>query len=391
MSAPPRVLLVCSGLDHARRGFESFARECFEELQGESEIELELVKASGPEAPRERVARALRRDQRIARTLGRAFRFRPFRLEALTFALGLQPVLRRRSPDLVYVSEWDTAYALARIRPLTRQQRYRILLCNGGLAATGFEHLDHVQELTPAARDYVVARGADPDRHTVLPLGFRIPDELLMPTSAEKVALRNRLTLPERRPVVLTVAALNRTHKRLDYLIEELAALPQPRPFLLMAGEPDGETAGLRELAQARLSPEGFSMRTVPAEEVVSLYRAADTFVLTSLVEAQGRALIEAAGYGLPCLAHDGHVTRFALGDHAMFGDLGKPGELTHMLRAQAARTIDTLRAQAEAAHRHVHSRFSWKHLRPRYVEFLRRVAWAKSTVSSSTAEKLSR
>jgi 1,2-diacylglycerol 3-alpha-glucosyltransferase len=390
MRAPPRVLLVCSGLDHARRGFESFARECFEELQGESEIELELVKASGPEAPREHVARALRRDQRMARTLGRAFRFRPFRLEALTFALGLQPVLRRRSPDLVYVSEWDTAHALARIRPFTRQ-RYRILLCNGGLAATGFEHLDHVQELTPAARDYVVARGADPDRHTVLPLGFRIPDELLVPTSADKAALRNRLGLPERRPIVLTVAALSRTHKRLDYLIEELAALAPPRPFLLMAGEPDSETAALRELAQARLGQEGFSMRTVPAEEVVSLYRAADTFVLTSLAEAQGRALIEAAGHGLPCLAHDGPVTRFALGDHAMFGNLGRPGELTRMLRAQAALTIDTLRAQADAAHRHVHLRFSWKHLTPRYVEFLRRVAWAKRTVSSSTAEKLSR
>ena len=32
MTTVPRVTLVCSGLDHARRGYESFARECFDAL-----------------------------------------------------------------------------------------------------------------------------------------------------------------------------------------------------------------------------------------------------------------------------------------------------------------------------------------------------------------------
>ena len=159
---------MCSGLDHAQRGYESFARECFEPIRDDPGVELELVKASGSPAGREHVAPTLRRDRAVALQLGRAFRFQPFRLEAAAFALGLQRLLERARPDVVYVSEWDTAQILARLR-MIRRQRFALLLCNGGFASQGFDHLDHVQELTPAARDYVVQRGADPHRHTVLP------------------------------------------------------------------------------------------------------------------------------------------------------------------------------------------------------------------------------
>ena len=386
LAVRPRILLVCSGLDHARRGYESFARECFQELVDEPGIELELVKASGPRAAQERVAWALRRDQRLAEGLGRLAGFRPFRLEALTFGLGLQPLLARRTPDLVYVSEWDTARTLARLRSLSRRP-FRILLSNGGFAVAGFDHLDHVQELTPAARDHVLGLGADPARHTVLPYGFAIPRDLTELSPEERIALRGRLGLPERRPILLSVAALNRQHKRLDYVIEELAAIPAPRPFLLMAGEPGAETPGLRELAEARLGGDGFAMRTVPAEEVISLYRAADLFVLGSLAEMQGRALVEAAAYGIPCIAHDDAVMRFALGSAAMFGDFTRSGSLAQLLQAHQERGAQELRTQAERAHEHVYERFSWDRLRPRYVELLRAVGRANSTVSSSSGE----
>ncbi|MEA2458880.1 MAG: hypothetical protein QOC95_1852, partial [Thermoleophilaceae bacterium] len=59
---PPRVLLACSGLDHAWRGFESFARDCFEELRDDPEVDIELVKGSGAPARRERSVRCLTRD-----------------------------------------------------------------------------------------------------------------------------------------------------------------------------------------------------------------------------------------------------------------------------------------------------------------------------------------
>src|SRR5436305_5069901 len=165
MAGAPNVWIVSSGLDHARRGFELSARECFEALVGERGVQLELVKGSGNQGSHERVARTLRRDRTFARALGRARGVQPYRVEALAFAFSLLPQLMRRHPDLVYVSEWDTARGLARLRSLTGH-RFKLLLSNGGFVSTGFDLVDHVQELTPAGWQYVVDRGADPETHT---------------------------------------------------------------------------------------------------------------------------------------------------------------------------------------------------------------------------------
>jgi glycosyltransferase involved in cell wall biosynthesis len=390
MMPAPRVLLVCSGLEHARRGYESFARECFDALVDEPAVGLELVKGSGRAGPREHVARTVRRDHAAARVLGRVLRLRPFRLEALAFAVSLQPLLARQAPELVYVSEWDTAWALAKLRAITRQL-FKLLLCNGGFAASGFGHLDHVQQLTPAARDYVVARGADPAKHTVLPLGFNIQRELMLPAADERAALRRALQVPEDRSIVLSTAALNSSHKRLDYLIEELATLPAPRPYLLLAGEPDAETPQIRALARARLGEGNFEIRTVPAERVVDLYRASDVLAHASLSEAQGRVLIEAASHGLPCVAHETPVVRFALGDSGLLGDFTRPGTMAKLLREQLAVGAEATHERARAGYAHVYERFSWDRLRSHYTELLTRAARANSTVSASTAENVPR
>lgn len=380
---PPHVLLACSGLDHARRGFESFARECFDALGGDPGLRIELVKGSGQKRTGERSVPTLRRDRPVARALGRVIGARPFRIEALAFAFSLQPIIAARRPDLVYLSEWDTARGLAWLRSLTGQ-RFKLLLCNGTFASEGFDHLDHVQELTPAAREYVLSRGADPARHSVVPLGFQIEPELRILSSQERGALRARLGLPSDRTIVVSVAAFNRQHKRIDYVIEEVAALPDPRPYLLLVGEPEAETPGLRELAVERLGADGHAFRTVPAECVGQLLRASDAFVLASLAEAQGRALVEAAAAGLPCCAHDSGVMRFALGEHGFFADLNERGALTHLLGGLGPFEPEL----ACATHRHVYERFSWDRLRTSYVELL--TAVANSTVSSSRGENVS-
>ena len=172
-TARPRVLLACAGLDHALRGFESFARECFDVLRDDPGLDIELVKGSGPPGLRERSIPTLRRDSALARALGRASGRDPFRFEHLEFAFSLQPLIVRHDPDLIYLSEWHTGLGLAWLRRATRR-RYRLLLNNGTMSVDGFDHLDHVQQLTPVALETVLEHGADPARHTMLPLGFSI-------------------------------------------------------------------------------------------------------------------------------------------------------------------------------------------------------------------------
>src|SRR4051794_3190614 len=203
-AARPHVLLVCPGLEHARRGFESFARECFDALRDADGVRVELVKGSGAVRPGEYRVRTLRRDAPIARALGRAFGAPSFLFEQLEFALALQPLLLRLDPDVVYLSEWHTGRALSLIRALTGR-RFKLLLCNGTMAIERFEHLDRVQELTPAALDVVLARGADPARHLALPLGFDIPRGFARRAPEDRRALRERLGLPADQPVLLSV------------------------------------------------------------------------------------------------------------------------------------------------------------------------------------------
>lgn len=389
MSAP-KVLLVCSGLDHAHRGYESFARECFEQLRHESGIVIELAKASGVPGPDEVVVPTLRRDSRLAEVLGQALRRQPFRVEAAVFGLGLQRLLTRSRPDVVYLSEWDTARVLAALRA-ARRQKFGLLLCNGGFAERGFDHLDQVQELTPAALEHVVRAGADPSRHSMLPLGFNIARELEFPSELDRAALRAKWQLPKDRHIVISVAALNHSHKRLDYLIEELAQVPEPRPFGLFVGEAEAETPELMTLAARQLGDANHRFLSVRAAEVPELLRASDVFVLASLSEMQGRAIVEAMSEGLPCLIHDNPVMRFAVGDLGARGDFGRPGSLTELLVQQRAAPRNV--AEARARHEFAYQRFSWDELRPRYVELFRAVAegTANSTVSSSTGEKDSR
>jgi glycosyltransferase involved in cell wall biosynthesis len=374
ITRPARVLLVCPGLDHAMRGFESFARECFEALRGETEFELELIKGSGASAPGERAVPTLRRDRALATALARASGRPSFLFEQLAFAISLQPVLLSRRPDVVYFSEWHTGRALALLRSATGRS-YRLVLCNGTMAVEGFEHLDHVQELTPAALDVVLERGADPARHAVLPLGFDIDPSYTPVSRDERLALRRRLGLPTDRAVVLSVAALNDHHKRLRYLIEEIAALPEPRPFLLLAGQPEDETPAIRSLAHERLGPDSHSIRTVPHSEVADLYRAADVFVLASLGEGLPRALIEAMSHGLPCFTHAYGVPEFVLGEHARMADLTEAGALAQLLSGAIGN--DTAPDRADARHRFAYERFSWDVLRPRYVALFTRVAFS--------------
>jgi 1,2-diacylglycerol 3-alpha-glucosyltransferase len=395
-SAPPRVLLVCSGLDHAHRGFESFARECFEVLSGDPRLDLWLIKGSGAPGPRERSVRTITRDSPWFAGLGRLTGREPFRFEQAAFALSLQPALWRADPDVVYFSEWLTGQMLARLRGVTGG-RYRLAFCNGAMAEQGFGHLDLVQQLTPFAVEHVVGRGADPVRQRMLPLGFSI-DRCFQPLSAEDRGARRRtLQLPADRPIVLSVAALNRHHKRIDYLIEEVSRLPSPRPFLLMAGQAEPDTPGLRDLARRRLGADGFAMRTVAAGQVRELYRISDAFVLTSLGESFGRVLVEALAEGLPCIAHDYPITRDVLGGHGILTDLSRTGSLADLLAAPLRPPTD-----APARHRHAYEQFSWERLAPRYVAFLTEAAGrpasagqpptqANRTVSSSSGEELCR
>lgn len=369
----PAVFLLCSGLGHAVRGFETFALECFAALRNEPGLRMTLVKARGPARGEDRTLRTPGRDSRTARVLGRAARRDGYFAEQMLYALRVAPLLLRARPDVVYVSDWALAGALGRLRAVTGAP-YRVLLSNGAPGPPPYDWtVDHVQHLTPEFYELSLEIGQPPERHTLLPLGVEMPPEPPpVPSPDDRAALRRRLALPADAEIVLCVAALNLWSKRLDYLIGEVASL-SPRPHLVLLGQREDETPSVLTLADSALGPDGYTARTVTPGEVADFYRAADTFALASQHEAMGRVLVEALSHGLPTVSHDAPVMQMVTGDQGLRGDLGRPGALAELLvRAREGRHEPRRR---RARHAFVFERFSWTALRPRYVDMLTRCA----------------
>jgi 1,2-diacylglycerol 3-alpha-glucosyltransferase len=371
---PTHVLLACSGLGHAMRGFETFAIECHAALRGDPRVRSLLVRARGAAGEGERTARAMGRDSWLAGLLGRAARRDGYFAEQMVYGLRLVPLLARERPEVVLFSDWALGGALGRWRALSRS-RYRLLLCNGAPGPPPYDWtIDHVQQLTPAYHRLALEAGEPPERHTLLPLGIATESELRLPSEEERRALRRGLGLPPERELLLSVAAINAWHKRLDYVIREVASLER-RPHLVLLGQREDETPAVLELAASLLGPGGFTARTVAPETVADYYRAADASVLGSLHEASGRALLESLAGGLPTLCHDNEVTRFVTGEYGLRGDLSRPGGLAGLLTALRRDGLDAERRRAQ--HRFARENFGWENLLPRYVEMIEACASA--------------
>jgi glycosyltransferase involved in cell wall biosynthesis len=163
----------------------------------------------------------------------------------------------------------------------------------------------------------------------------------------------------------------------MDYVIDEVAALPEPRPFLQLLGAMDEGSAAIITQGMERLGRENFSAASVSPEAVADFYRAADIFVLGSLAEGFGRVYLEALSHGLPTIGHRHPVMKYVLGEAGSVGDLSIPGGLTTILVEELRHLPFATPKEAEDRRESVRSRFSWEVLRPAYAEMFRTAAVA--------------
>jgi glycosyltransferase involved in cell wall biosynthesis len=329
-----------------------------------------LFKGGGPSSKNEKAIWNLPRDGKAAKFLGRITGRGNYFIEQCTFMLALIPRIARLRPQVIFFSDAPTGNLLYRWRRLSKQ-RYSILLCNGGPAGPPFPKCDHIQEVTQPRYQVALGVGEPATKFSMVPLGINAKTSLMPASSYEKAKLREQINLPVDRPIIICVGAINKLHKRMDYLISEVANLPQPRPFLLILGQQEEETPAVLEMANQKLGPENFTLKTVPWSEIPSYYRASDLFVLTSKREGFGRVFLEALSHGLPCLAHDYDVAHYVLGKSGYFADFQEPGNLTALIQRVLPHTGDE--AKKRARQQDIYDRFSWDKLRPQYVEMLRR------------------
>lgn len=238
-----------------------------------------------------------------------------------------------------------------------------------------------VVALSEEMRGALLDAGFAADRVRVFPNAVRV--DLFPPACAEeKAALRTRAGLPGSGPLLL---AVGRNHPQKDYptllaAFNELL-LTRPDASLVIAGR---DVPALREMADSmgtgakvflfECAP-GWVPGTpprLPPPELVDLYRAADVFVMSSLLEGFSTALLEAMATGLSVAATDAPGIRNQV-RHGQTGFLSPVRDaaalaesLRILLENPEVRTRMGAAGLAEAAE------FSWEKLAGRYAGLYR-------------------
>lgn len=369
MEKPIKVFLACSGVGHVKRGYESFNRECFRVLSTFPSLDITLFKGGGEPSVNEIALWNLPRSHSITIRLGKLVGKTAYYIEQLTFFLSLIPHIQFSQPDIIYVCDVNLAN-FARLWRNWTKQNYKILFRNGGpINPIHHSRWDHVQQVAPVHLQAALDIGIPIEKQTFVPNATNISPKLERLTESEKHALRSKLGIPINRPLILSVGAIDKKRKRMDYVIQEVANLSHLQPFLLLLGQQEAEAAEIIELGQQLLGSQSFQVRTVDKTEVSDYYKAADVFVLASPDEGFGFAYVEAMSYGLPCLAHDYPTARFVLGEMGYFANLKLEKALSNLILQALTESSDLI--QRDLRHWSVYERFSWDKLQSDYVNLL--------------------
>jgi glycosyltransferase involved in cell wall biosynthesis len=336
-----RVAIACSGLGHVARGNEAWAEDLGRALADRGEP-LTLFKGGGwEERPYERVIpcwkRTAAQTERLLSWLPRRGLWRlglstPYGVEQITFALGLLRRLRREPCALLHVQDPLIALIVQRARRLG-WVRTRTILAHGTEEPLSFlRRITYLQHLAPWHLEEARAAGVWRPTWTAIP-NF-IDTERFHPGRAEE--MRAELGIPPEALVILSVAAIKRGHKRIDYLLDEFAALRRARPewplWLVVAGGREAETDELIAQGRARSGDRIRFLVNFPRQRMPLLYRAADVFVLCSLSEMLGIVLLEAAASELPCVVSRHPVVRWVVGPGGEAIEMARPGALAAAL-----------------------------------------------------------
>lgn len=355
-----KIALLCTGLGNIYRGHEIFARDLFTLVR--DELDITLFKGGGEPAEREVVIPNIARDAAILQHItlpvspkwhAQAVAQEQLRIEADTFAhAALRPLLEGGF-DVIHCLErevCETLYRLRHLFPVTP----KIVFSNGGaIPAAELPSCDFVQEHSPLNWRRSARRKA-----FMIPHGVDV--KLFNPDVRSD--FRARHGIAEDAFVVISVGTVCYWHKRMDYVIREVAA--HPNAHLLIVGQESADTPAIKALGE-QLLPGRITFTKMAHDRLPEAYAAADVFTLGSLFETFGIVYIEAMAMGLPVFATQ-HPNQRAIIKEGIFVDMARPGALCAALLAA---TPEQLRELAVRGREVAVREYDLETLRQRYVE----------------------
>ena len=435
---PMKIAIASSGLGHVSRGIETWALDtaCALATRGVDVTlfaggEVARTEGAGPQpvvVPIRGMRRFEERTQRwVTRMPGAAWRLGlkdGYGWEQFSFWIGLQKHLRRGGFDILHVQDPLVAMWCHRWRK-AGLLRTRPILAHGTEEPAEFlAPLEYVQHLAPWHLEEAMKSVKSMDTRqsmksiksketeaatsgssslsplsnssilsvaTPRPFWVAIPNfvdtDIFRPAvnAAERQAFRDQLGIPADALLVGCVAAVKKTHKRIDYLIDEFAQFMIPpsrrnHAHLVIAGARQPDSAELVALAKSLAPGRIHLLFDVGRESMPALYRALDVFVLASQFEMMPIALLEALASGVPALVHPHPVLEWIIGATHVPGVVGPGGRIVNMTETGTLAgslgnlPADWLRKHGENARHQAATRFAVEAVIGEYMEYYRRV-----------------
>ncbi len=360
----PRIAVASSGLGHVARGVETWALDLGTALNRAGH-NVTVFQGSGESTDSWRHALNCKRrwdpdTERWARRFARIGGWRlglasGYDLEQTTFAMKLWPRIRS-DYDILHVQDPWLALVMERLHRM-KLSRPRVVLAHGTEEPAGFlRKFSNLQHLAPSyLNDWA---SVQPRRQKVFAIGNFVDIETFSP--GDRAGARREFGLPADDLIVLCVAAIKKTHKRVDYLLREFAVFAERYArgtTLVVAGAREPETEGVIALGREILGDRVRFLEGIGRERMPSLYRTADLFALASIHEMMPIALLEALASGLPIACNRTPTLQWMVGPEIPLADISHPGALADQLTFMA--NPERMSALSLAARRHAETTFS--------------------------------
>ena len=225
----------------------------------------------------------------------------------LSAAWRLSRVIKQLKPDILHAHD-PHGVALAALAlsmstqlakpPLIAARRVDFHLRGGSLSRWKYRQVDCFICVSSAIRQMLISDGVPENRAVVVNEGI----DLDRVHAAPRAALHEELWLPHGAPLVGNVAALV-PHKGQKHLIEAAALVVQRMPDarFVIAGEGELRASLERQIQDHHLEKHVLLLGFRP--DVLSLHKAFDVFVMSSVTEGLGTSLLDAMACGKPIVA----------------------------------------------------------------------------------------
>ena len=330
-----KIAIVSSGLDHIKRGVESWAASLACAL-AQAGSDVTLFKGSGARQERwEEVLTCLPRNgvwnQRLLAVTSRLGGWRyglgsDYAIEQVSAYISLLLRLNQTHYDVIHTQDALLASLLQRAANAGWHDS-KVIFANGTAEPLPWmAHLPFVQELSPCFyTEHVQSRSEDGL--------FLVPNSVDVRrfVPGDRATARRTLGVPEHCAVVLSVGAIKGPRKRMDWLIREFSRVAGDAR-LVIAGAVERETAALIAWAKDMLGERLVILADRAHDEMPRIYQAADVFVLCAIDEVFGIAFLEAMASGIPCIGHHYPVTQWVIGDGGLTVDMQRETALAAVL-----------------------------------------------------------